>query len=203
MTRNLLKIMTNCSFQSFFPRGRWWRGSWSDQHGAFRRGIRSNIKEKYCSVCCNICSSFIWGKTIKYGSLWISGIYCTRISTEEKGGRNRGRRKVDISTHVGWELVGRGALYLTCGERQNQSQWVVVLYRSLIPEVQAEFTLTTERLSHANLPYRKIIQRRYSQSISTQPSLVILSNETIQPRKWIFSAICPMSSLHCNPFRLS
>jgi hypothetical protein len=68
------KKMTKCVSQSFFPRGRWWRGSWPDQHGAFRRGIRSNMKEKYCSVFCNICSSLIWGKTIKYGSLWISGI---------------------------------------------------------------------------------------------------------------------------------
>ncbi len=60
---------------------------------------------------------------------YIHGRHCWIWTELEKGGRNRVRRKVDISVHVGWEFVGRGAaLYQTCGEGKTKVRgW---LYRS-------------------------------------------------------------------------
>jgi hypothetical protein len=55
-------------------------------------------------------------------------IMYSNIDRIRERGRNRGRRKEDISVHVGWELVGRDALYLTCDEGKTKVRgW---LYRS-------------------------------------------------------------------------
>ncbi len=149
----LLKKMTNCFFSEFFsawPLMAWIlvRSTWS-----FSTRYKIQYEGKILQCLLQYLQFLYMGKTIKYGSLWISGTYCTVkivwrahmsraksrltaqvnipcefyiygrhcwISTElEKGGRNLGRRKVDISVHVGWELVGRGMNCIWLGEGQN------------------------------------------------------------------------------------
>ncbi len=81
--------------------------------GQINMELFDEVKDPVYMLQCLISAVLLYGKKTKE---WAT----VNILIKEKEGLNRGRRKVDISAHVGWELVGKGALYLTCDEGKTK-----------------------------------------------------------------------------------